>query len=176
MLAGPGTWSGHRTGPNASESEVGVWDVVVATANHFANNSASNPHQLHEWECAAASVLLHHRVEDYQSLLRNVVLRGDLCLRQVSEPNTEIIYFRYVYTLFGTTNPIMTLPPVQFSVNEEKHFSQGYCAFEVAAEFSEVGYSITVFSQRLVALRRHDLSALYLRQLKITKALLIYFM
>ncbi|VDM34894.1 unnamed protein product [Hydatigera taeniaeformis] len=47
------------------------------------------------------------------------------------------VYAKYVYPLFGTTNPIMTLPPVRFSVNEEKHFSQGYCTFELAADFSE---------------------------------------
>ncbi|KAL5109842.1 hypothetical protein TcWFU_001704 [Taenia crassiceps] len=52
-------------------------------------------------------------------------------------PSKIYVYAKYVYPLFGTTNPIMTLPPVQFSVDEEKHFSQGYCTFEVAADFSE---------------------------------------
>ncbi|VDK45130.1 unnamed protein product [Taenia asiatica] len=54
-----------------------------------------------------------------------------------SPPKEIYVYAKYVYPLFGTTNPIMTLPPVQFSMNEEKHFSQGYCAFELAADFSE---------------------------------------
>lgn len=34
----------------------------------------------------------------------------------------------------------MTLPPVRLSTTEEKHFSQGYCAFELAANFTEVSW------------------------------------
>ncbi|CDS42186.1 centrosomal protein of 120 kDa [Echinococcus multilocularis] len=61
-------------------------------------------------------------------------------IRACCEPSPSketYVYAKYVYPLFGTTNPIMTLPPVQFSANEEKYFFQGYCAFELAADFSE---------------------------------------
>lgn len=54
------------------------------------------------------------------------------------------IFFRYVYPLFGTTNPIMTLPPVRLSTTEDKHFSQGFCAFELAADFAEVSWVLAV--------------------------------
>ncbi|KAM7537764.1 hypothetical protein Aperf_G00000076821 [Anoplocephala perfoliata] len=52
-------------------------------------------------------------------------------------PKDIFVYAKYVYPLFGTTNPIMTLPPVQLSTTEDKHFSQGFCAFELAADFAE---------------------------------------
>ncbi|KAM3184220.1 hypothetical protein ACTXT7_008808 [Hymenolepis weldensis] len=64
-----------------------------------------------------------------------------------SLPKDISVYAKYVYPLFGTTNPIMTLPPVRLSTTEEKHFSQGYCAFELAADFTESASSFGLLSK-----------------------------
>uniref|UniRef100_A0A5K3EPU3 DUF3668 domain-containing protein n=1 Tax=Mesocestoides corti TaxID=53468 RepID=A0A5K3EPU3_MESCO len=59
-------------------------------------------------------------------------------IRACYTPENDVyVYARYVYPLFGTTNPIMTLPPIQLSSSEAKHFSQGLCAFELAADSAE---------------------------------------
>ncbi|EUB62570.1 Centrosomal protein [Echinococcus granulosus] len=71
-------------------------------------------------------------------------------IRACCEPSPSketYVYAKYVYPLFGTTNPIMTLPPVQFSANEEKHFFQGYCAFELAADFSEEPLNVEILGR-----------------------------
>ncbi|VDN09198.1 unnamed protein product, partial [Dibothriocephalus latus] len=53
-------------------------------------------------------------------------------------PENSLVYARYVYPLFGSRSPIMTLPPVALTGTDETVLPQGFCAFELAAEPAEL--------------------------------------
>nr|VZI24967.1 unnamed protein product [Spirometra erinaceieuropaei] len=52
-------------------------------------------------------------------------------------PENCLVYARYVYPLFGSRSPIMTLPPVALPGTDETVLPQGFCTFELAAEPTE---------------------------------------
>ncbi|BHF64829.1 hypothetical protein SprV_0200783600 [Sparganum proliferum] len=53
-------------------------------------------------------------------------------------PENCLVYARYVYPLFGSRSPIMTLPPVALPGTDETVLPQGFCTFELAAEPTEL--------------------------------------
>ncbi|CAH8465321.1 unnamed protein product [Schistosoma turkestanicum] len=53
--------------------------------------------------------------------------------------NNELqLYARYVYPLFGSGAPVMTLPPISIARNQEVILPHGFCAFEFAASPEEL--------------------------------------
>ncbi|CAH8487645.1 unnamed protein product [Schistosoma bovis] len=48
------------------------------------------------------------------------------------------LYARYVYPLFGSGAPVMTLPPIAVARNQEVILPHGFCAFEFAASPEEL--------------------------------------
>ncbi|KAF5398279.1 hypothetical protein PHET_08158 [Paragonimus heterotremus] len=48
------------------------------------------------------------------------------------------VYARYTYPLFGSSAPVMTLPPVSLVRHQETTLSEGFCAFEFAASLPEL--------------------------------------
>ncbi|VDP78385.1 unnamed protein product [Echinostoma caproni] len=49
-----------------------------------------------------------------------------------------LVYARYVYPVFGSAAPVMTLPPVRIGRYQEVNLSKGFCVFEFAAFPSEL--------------------------------------
>uniref|UniRef100_A0A0X3PVH8 C2 domain-containing protein n=1 Tax=Schistocephalus solidus TaxID=70667 RepID=A0A0X3PVH8_SCHSO len=58
-------------------------------------------------------------------------------------PEDSLVYARYVYPLFGSRSPVMTLPPVALPGTDETVLPQGFCTFELAAEPAEFRQRLT---------------------------------
>ncbi|THD22107.1 Centrosomal protein of 120 kDa [Fasciola hepatica] len=56
----------------------------------------------------------------------------------LSLDHEPLVYARYVYPLFGSAAPVMTLPPIRIGRYQEVTLSKGFCVFEFAASISEL--------------------------------------
>ncbi|CAH8448280.1 unnamed protein product [Dicrocoelium dendriticum] len=55
-----------------------------------------------------------------------------------------MVYAKYIFPLFGSRSPVMTMPPVPLKRNREVTLPEGYCAFEFAALYDELNQRLSV--------------------------------
>ncbi|CAH8469285.1 unnamed protein product [Heterobilharzia americana] len=124
---------------NSNSGEQYGGDQVKNSSSEVGNLKQWNGSCEHEESSPGPKLLNSSKSTDYRPNWHRYCYTIELrSVKNVQGFDHELqLYARYVYPLFGSGAPVMTLPPVPIIKHQEVSLPHGFCAFEFAASPKE---------------------------------------